>query len=68
MLKDIYTVKEASERFDISEETISSWINAKRFHSGEIKNSAGTWLLDKDGIIRILAIEKLDRLISAGEC
>lgn len=63
MINEIYTVKEASEHWNIPQETILSWIKAKRFHTNEIKDSSGIWLLTEEGIHRLLVIENLQQRI-----
>lgn len=52
-LDEVFTSREAAELWELSENTVTQWCNRKKFEDGEFKKSGKTWLVTKQGMIRL---------------
>lgn len=52
-IKDVMTVAEATDIWDLGESTIRKSIERDRFKSDEHRKSKGTWLVTKNGMERL---------------
>lgn len=57
-IKDVMTVAEATELWNLGESTIRKAIERERFTSLECRKSKGTWLVTKKGVERLFGTIK----------
>ncbi|MFA2589996.1 helix-turn-helix domain-containing protein [Bacillus mobilis] len=58
-LYQVYSLKEASDIWEINEGTIRQWCNRRKFTDKEARKSAGTWLITHEGMERVSGKKKI---------